>query len=143
MKKILFGSLAAVLAIAFVSFTNAETKSSKFVCKWFVYNKTGQAYPTTEAEAKVQTDYRALLGTESISLLCPDTEKLCAICVENTTTIAGVVRPVIAGDQVENKIHLYFTGTNDPNLVDFQGFIAEKAFLPFAVPDQVYIEFVR
>lgn len=127
MKKILFASFAVVVAVALVSFTNAEKKSSKFDCTWFIYNKLGQAYPTSATEAKVRTDYRQLVTGEDINSLCPETHQLCAICVNSSSLVNGVLRPIIVGDPVESNINAYFTGTgNKPLVVDFPGSIAEK-----------------
>lgn len=121
MKNNVLSIIAIILAVSLQSFE----KSSKFACQWFVYQNGTQLFPTTAAEAKTQNNYRGLLPWETVEHLCPDYEKLCAICADKTAVVNGVLRPVFDGTTIiEIKINSYFL-SNSPFMIDYPGFIAE------------------
>lgn len=140
MKKIILGSLAIVFAVVLVSFTNKAENSAKFACTWFVFDDNSSTNPgatgngngvPTASEALDQLNFKEVTeGTAST--LCPQTDQLCAICVETTTLVNNVKRPVILSTTIENKIRQYYgqfvptLPAQDPAVVDFPGVIKEK-----------------
>ena len=135
MKKILFGSIAVVMAIAFVSFTNAETKSSKFVCTWFLFDDNSATNPgatgnadgvATPAESIVPANYKFINPQTQAAVLCSREVKLCAICADNITGSGTSAKPVLTStEQVRIAIDQYNL-FNDPTLVDNSARILEK-----------------
>lgn len=127
MRTSILRTVSVLAAIAMLGHTSSN--SPKYFCQWFVYDdpsSTGVEYPFTLVQARNQLNYRSLYPGESVSSLCPGTEKICAICAENTKLINGILRPVINGEIIESKLNLYFSsGGNSILMVDYPGFIAE------------------
>jgi|GEM_PF-4234689 len=125
MKKYLLGLFAVVIAAGAVAFTRAPQKAgSPYACQWYFYTgaTSGNTAPTTEAEAKKQTNYR--VATSSDLAICTSSERLCAICANPDTRTGHSGEPFIVSTEViDAKIHDYYVTTPGAGI---PGFLIEK-----------------
>ena len=136
MKNIIFGAFVILLSVALISFTNSQKGFVTFACEWFRFDDNSATNPgatgnadgiATYTEALNQLNYRKITAI-TVQVLCPYTDKLCAVCA-NQVTVNGVPHPDLSsGQTIKTTVDKYYgvgASAQDPCAVDYPGQIAE------------------